>query len=432
LVTPPVEPLILMKSRLGWKLIEYLALTSRSDPPMDPKLVYLDSNDFSDLSRSENELSGSDKAILELLRDAKRNGRARFFISPIHISEAVHASEKYKDAAVRRATLMQELGAGNILQFPLNICKRELDRAFATEDKVQCSLAEITSKPDEWFGISSPIDDLKERRKEVSAVIDGALRGLNRAGRRTQKSKLNPEKKSSHAYIRSIVKEGLSQSSPSNIPVALMNPDLALDWYLGKASNEALRKNSVGLLSDPYLLFKYFIDELGHRESLYRVIRDQGEKWVSLVETATSQAIPLLVLAKQVGSQLDLNSILSQITSESFWQKVIGSLAEIDLSHLSGNEIKDAKDKSPSTSIFIHILLESIRVKLQSTAARVNVGNLKPPSVKTSDYADFMHVIYAPYFDIFRCDTRTGELLGHHRLTSGRIASKRNDLLNML
>jgi len=398
----------------------------------DSKLVYLDANDFSDLSKPENELSSSDKAILELLREVKRSGSARFFVSPIHISEAVHASEKYKDAAVRRATLMQELGAGNILQFPLNICKIELARAFACEDSVKCSLAEITSKPDEWFGMPHSTEDLKERRDEVSASIDDALRGLNRTERRRQKSKLNPKKKSSHTYIRSLIKEGLSQPPSSNVPVALMNPDLVLDWYLGKASDDAFRKNSVGLLSDPYLLFKHFIDELGHRESLYRVIRDQGEKWVSFIETATSQAVPVLLLAKQTGNQVDLKSVMSQIASESFWQKVVGSLAEMDLSHLSKNEVREAKEKSPSTSIFIHILLESVLVKLQSTAARVNAGNLNAPNVKVSDYADFMHAIYAPYFDIFRCDTRIGELLGHHKAVNGRIASRRNDLLKML
>jgi hypothetical protein len=408
------------------------ALNIAKAPAVKLKFVYLDSNDFSDLSKPEDELGDPDKAILEFIRKTKQNGRARFFISPVHISEAVHASDKYKDAAVRRAALMQELGAGNILQFPLNICKIELARAFAGNGRAQCSFAEITSKQNEWFGMPISQDNLKDRRNEVNGAIDTALQGLNRAERRRQKSKLNPKKASSHEYIRSLVKEGLSQPSSNNMLADLMNPDLALNWYLGKASDEEFRKNSVGLLSDPYLLFKYFIDELGHRESLYRVIRDQGEKWVSLVETATSQAIPLLVFAKQSGNQLDLKSTLAQITSESFWRKMVGSLAEMDLNHLGEKEIKEAKEQSPSTSIFIHILLESILVKLQSTAARVNAGNCNPPNAEVSDYGDFMHAIYAPYFDIFRCDTRIGELLRHHPTAKGRIASKRNDLVKML
>jgi hypothetical protein len=86
---------------------------------MIPKSVYLDSNDFSDLSRPEDELNSSDRDVLALLRDAARNKRARFFISAVHISEAVHASQEYKIAAVRRARLMQELGAGNILRLKL-------------------------------------------------------------------------------------------------------------------------------------------------------------------------------------------------------------------------------------------------------------------------------------------------------------------------
>jgi hypothetical protein len=245
---------------------------------MIPKSVYLDSNDFSDLSRPEDELNSSDRDVLALLRDAARNKRARFFISAVHISEAVHASQEYKIAAVRRARLMQELGAGNILRLPLDICKIELDRAFAGEDIVKCSLAELTSKSNEWFGTSIPLDSLKERRDEIGAAIDQSLQGLNRAQRRSYKSKSNPQKKGSQKYIRSLVKDGLSQSSSTTIPTSLLNPDLALDWYLGKTSDDKFRQNTVGLVSDPYLLFNYFIDELGHREALYRIVRDQGEK----------------------------------------------------------------------------------------------------------------------------------------------------------
>ena len=124
--------------------------------------------------------------------------------------------------------------------------------------------------------------------------------------------------------------------------------------------------------------------------------------------------------------------MLSQITSEPFWQKVVGSLAEINLSRKSKGTIEEKKEKSPSTAIFIFILLRAIKAKLQSTETRINTGNPKPVSVQVSDYADFLHAIYAPYFDVFRCDSRTAELLSNHNTTKGRIAAKRSDLINML
>jgi hypothetical protein len=181
---------------------------------MTPKFIYLDSNDFSDLSEPESRLKEADKVILEALRKARSTGRATFFISPIHISEAVHASETHKEDAVRRAKLMQELGEGNLLRFPVDICKMELARAIAGEKHVRCSLEEIGSKPNEWFGIPIPTDGLSDRRKEIDDAIENALRGLSRNDRRRRRSELNLKKKSSHVAIRSLVKEGLRNSPP--------------------------------------------------------------------------------------------------------------------------------------------------------------------------------------------------------------------------
>src|ERR1700733_5874467 len=182
---------------------------------MTPKFIYLDSNDFSDLSEPESRLKEADKAILEALRKARSTGQATFFISPIHISEAVHASETHKEDAVRRAKLMQELGEGNLLRLPVDICKMELARAIAGEKQVRCSLEEIASKPNEWFGIPIPTGGLSDRRKEIDDAIENALRGLSRNDRRRRRSELNLKKKSSHVAIRGLVKEGLRNSPPS-------------------------------------------------------------------------------------------------------------------------------------------------------------------------------------------------------------------------
>jgi hypothetical protein len=131
---------------------------------MTTKFVYLDSNDFSDLSEPESRLNETDKAVLNALRKARSTGRATFFISPIHISEAVHASETHKEDAVRRAKLMQELGGENLLRFPVDICTIELAKALAGEEHVPCSLKEIMSKPNEWFGMPIPTDGLNDKR----------------------------------------------------------------------------------------------------------------------------------------------------------------------------------------------------------------------------------------------------------------------------
>ncbi len=43
-----------------------------------------------------------------------------------------------------------------------------------------------------------------------------------------------------------------------------------------------------------------------------------------------------------------------------------------------------------------------------------------------------MHIVYAPYFDVFRCDTYFGALLKQDPTIRHKIASKRADILRIL
>ena len=395
------------------------------------KTVYLDSNDFSDLSKPEASLDESDKRVLDALRSARANGRAVFYISPIHLSEAVHASETYKESAVRRAALMSELAGDNLLRFPTDVCKLELDRVITGQDDPVCSLSQIVSGPGEWFGASPP-DNLDDRRNEIRDIVERALQPLSRQERRRQLSRLNPTKRSSHPFIRSIIKDGLQKTPSTGVPIPVLNPELVLEWYLGNVSDEVFRSNSMKLARDPLILFKHLIDELGHRETLYDFLRDQGVKWSKLIESGMTEMAPIFAFADKNNLTIDLNSIMSRITNSSFWQKVIGALSEKDLTTMAIDDIVRMKDASPSTAIFIHALIESVRVRLHSTRSRAVAGNLVPAAAKLSDYGDFMHSIYAPYFDIFRCDSSFAAILKGHAPVRSRIVGKRRELLSLL
>src|SRR5271165_6024546 len=98
-----------------------------------PKLVYLDSSDFSNLSAPYGDLSPERRSILTILREHKSAGTAVFFMSAVHLSEAVHAAREHKEAAVRRAELMHELCGSNILRLATDLPKLELQKAIAGE-----------------------------------------------------------------------------------------------------------------------------------------------------------------------------------------------------------------------------------------------------------------------------------------------------------
>jgi hypothetical protein len=126
------------------------------------KLIYLDSNDFSDLSAPASSLRTDDAIILAALRKSQADSSARILLSPPLLSEAVHATMANKQDSMRRASLMRELCGSNILRYPTDICAMEIDRALSNEQS-NLALDDILSSEDEWFGCKFDMNSLKRR-----------------------------------------------------------------------------------------------------------------------------------------------------------------------------------------------------------------------------------------------------------------------------
>jgi hypothetical protein len=149
------------------------------------KLVYLDSSDFSNLSAPEERLSPENREILALLRSKRNNGSVMFFMSAVHLCEAVHAAEAHKPAATRRAALMRELCGANILRLPTEISKLEIQKVLEGQKNYRLSISEITSPPGDWFGVSIPLEDLASKREKLREQIYATFNELPRHERRT-------------------------------------------------------------------------------------------------------------------------------------------------------------------------------------------------------------------------------------------------------
>jgi hypothetical protein len=75
---------------------------------------------------------------------------------------------------------------------------------------------------------------------------------------------------------------------------------------------------------------------------------------------------------------------------------------------------------------------EYFHTLVQSNLMRFQSGKRQHTVPKKSDFGDLMHVMYAPYMDIFRCDARFGSHLKSYRPVQSKIAARRKDILNML
>jgi hypothetical protein len=396
------------------------------------KLVYLDSSDFSNLSRPEHELSEESRLILSRLRQHKAAGTAAFFMSAIHLSEAVHAAKTYKELAVRRAKLISELCGSNILRFPIDLPRLELRKALTGEKETRLTPAELTSQKGDWFGFESSLDNLVELRKESTQKIDAMFKNLPRHERRKLKSELDIRKPSSRAKWRALLNDGAAKST-FPVPFGPSTREAAIAWFLREISDNELRRVVVEAMSDPYVLFVHVLDQTAHRETFYELLRKQGRDTARELEEMVAKQFPALAALARGSYEIDLTALINQLCARAdVLCRFVVSYADISADHVKDADLPKIVAACPSLSAFI----ESSKARLVSFSAahiaRVRAGNFTIKEASPSDFGDLMHSFYAPYFDVFRCDARFGSMLKTQKALRPRVADRLSDILTML
>lgn len=111
--------------------------------PSKPTLIYLDSCDYSALSKPQ--LVESEAQQLATLKALKLSGDALFVFSGAHISEMSPLDQQHSTAAVERTKLLVELcGRNTVISFD-RLMKAELSRLVARSRNPWTSLIEMAS-----------------------------------------------------------------------------------------------------------------------------------------------------------------------------------------------------------------------------------------------------------------------------------------------
>jgi hypothetical protein len=399
-----------------------------------PRLVYLDSSDFSNLSVPDNELSDDYRAILNSLREHNRSGAAKFFMSAVHFSEAVHAAEAHKPAAIKRADLMRELCGSNILRFPTDLPALEFQKALRSREDGRLALEELTSKSGEWFGVRLGLDGLARGRTNANQQVKDALAArMPRRERRKFLSELDFRKSSSHEKWRKLL-AAAGPEIPLEYPLSLFDRNTVLAWLFGEISEAQFRERLLKIVHDPYIMFKHVLDETNHRQELYDIFRKQGLEMVQKIESSADGMISALSTIIDSGFEFDMDTELDKVLSQpSFWRRIIQSFVnDTNLAQIADNELPQIIESCPTLFAFIEINKEIYKSRAYSYLARIRAGNKSAKQAKLSDFADLMHCHYAPYFDIFRCDAGFGAILKKHKPVRGRIADRIADVVRML
>jgi len=300
-----------------------------------PKLVYLDSNDFSDLSVPGEKLRPKNSTVLDALRKAHREGHAQFVLSPALLSEAVHATAANKGDALRRASLMRELCGSNTLRYPTDICKAEAKAALANGGPVHLRHADIFSGQDEFFGAPYGTSNLSKIRQEAQKSIDEKLQVLPRNERRKLKSQLTLSKRSSRPLLRQLFSESNWRIEDEEFPLNLIDQELFLDWLLGEKTHIDLERHLRQILSDPYVMFGYVAEAEDQRANLYSIVRTGGAPLSARLEAFGQGLIGLHAIAREANKDVNLRSFVQELFSGSMLRDLVQGISGETFEHLT-------------------------------------------------------------------------------------------------
>lgn len=361
--------------------------------PTKPTLVYLDSCDYSALSKSH--LSESEAGHLATLKALKLSGEVLFVYSGAHISEMSPLDQQSSAGAVARTSLMVDLcGRNSLISFD-RLMKAELSRLVA-----RCSQpVNALDRNGEWFpemgSLMNPIDELDVAGKLRQEMEKHAH---NRKMRRMVKSSTTDK----NGRLRSDVEKRFGQADyselVSKVPMRPRDFKVLKNYVLGQATRVEANKAFLESLRDPSYMVQWFIH---HHQQLGPIVewvrRPARQLMESCEATITELQVQLAVLPDS-----DRAAAIKDLSGKK-WEKfkqqgiidIVNRLLTLLLPGASAcNSTKDVEDYCPGLNICINTFYDSLQNSFKERA-RV---------MKASDFVDIIHALYIPYVSYFRAD----------------------------
>ncbi|MDP1583282.1 MAG: hypothetical protein Q8M18_07625 [Bradyrhizobium sp.] len=389
-----------------------------------PKIVYLDSSDFSDLSAAESNLSNDSRTVLAALRASVANGTAKCLLSGIHLSEAVHATDNplHKQAAVRRASLMQELCCHNFVRLPHEVMRLELEKAISGRSDGRLSEEELFSAKSEWFGLSIT-PQLNRRRGLATAELEKQIAHFPRNKRRKLKSEWRLSNESGRARWRSLLQRN---QAPQEFPFNLLSNQFVMDWLVGDRSDDDFHARLIEILNDPKGLVECVLDLTDERDTIYGLLRNQGVQIFSSIEASLQSVLEAAGGLIDLGHNEAVAKALRQaIQPTELRRTLVSQLAETSVENFDDREISRLIATCPSVSVFLNMYVAYAHSVVESNLQRWRSGKRSVVAREPSDFGDMMHAVYAPYCDMFRCDAYFASLLKQDANIKHRVVDRR-------
>ena len=378
-----------------------------------PLIVYLDSSDYSNLSRAIYDGGSEWKPTLDKLLQLVETERIRIVFSAVHVIEIAHLDSSSLEFALQRAKCINLLSQGRCLQFWLELQNYEC-QSFVTEGGHSALLENGRWCP-----------DISELAKELREIFSTGLKSqlLENAGNRAQRrqvekelfknGKLTPK---AMGLMQSIERKELIETVKQEFPLSdkFYTEDLLLKFAAGKVTSSEIIDEFYIVFSDIERFIGWTYETRDADRKTTRWLRSLGESMQSNIanlrhKLETIEADDIEVALRQLDSvllqtrQKRLKEIQSQLPSMT--RRNEGKWTELLESPLGTVRSLDAH---------LILLKEYFRRAVQTHR-----------KIKASDAGDLFHLTYLPYCDLFRTDgdaSETAKPLAAHCGT--RIVSK--------
>lgn len=361
--------------------------------PLKPSLIYLDSCDYSALSKPT--LAESEAQQLATLKALKQSGDVVFVFSGAHISEMSPLDQQYSTAAVERTNLMVELCGRNTLISFDRLIKAELSRLVTRNSQP----LEVLDRNGEWFpdmgSLINPLDEL-----DVSGALQQEMdkHGMNRKMRRMLKAGTTNKSGS----FRSDMEKRFGQLDYSELTnkVPMRNRDFTVlkNYVLGRATRADADKAFLESLRDPTYMAQWFIHHHHQLGSIGEWVRRPARQLLEICEKTLTDLREQLADLPENERAAAMKGV-----SGTQWQKlkkrgmidIVNRMLTLLLPGMPAcGEVSVIEEYCPGLFICINTFYDS----LQNTLAE------RPRAMKASDFVDIIHALYVPYVSYFRAD----------------------------
>lgn len=358
---------------------------------MQPLKIYLDSSDYSTLSKFD--LNEVENYVANYLRNRINQGDIECFYSGIHLSEMAPLDPAYASAANRRTDLLTELCGKNALVSQNKLFLAEIKNAIANSDEA----LNVYSYSGEWYPFD--ISEILPEAPNLDDQLQDTIAGLttNRRARRIAAKKY-PLEGEARKQLISQIKSGASTVDLSTLiekyPMRQVDIDVLAQYVVGNASYEKATMAFTYCFQNPIWMMKWFEKHHEKLDSLIEWTRKPGRDMVnSLNSLIDNLKLFHENFPEKHGSPVTVeqwinhqDNLLIRIT-EQICQK-----SGVQVDQPLRSEVIDMR--CPGLSVGVRSVHSAWKTTFQK--------NTRTP--KPSDFPDALHAVYAPYVDIFRAD----------------------------